>query len=120
MTSCYQQEGQVNVISLLQCSTSFNAERALCCCCSKALIFWSRRPLSRRRRRISSNTSSSSALDEKELTITTSNIKPILTDIILPAIPEIVAEGPEAGEREKGTEAQGTEQAEQKRVTNPE
>lgn len=46
--------------------------------------------------------------------------KPILTEIIFPGTPEIVAEGPEAGETEKGTEAQGTEQAEQKRVTNPE
>lgn len=50
------------LLPLLQRSTSFKAERALCCCCSKALIFWSSRPLSRRSRRISSNTSSSSAL----------------------------------------------------------
>lgn len=36
------------------------------------------------------------------------------------SVPEIVAEAFVAGEREKGTEAQGTEQAEQERVTNPE
>lgn len=36
------------------------------------------------------------------------------------SVPEIVAEVPGAGERQKGTEAQGTEQAEPERVTNPE
>lgn len=46
----------------------------------------------------------------------------MLTEILFPGteIPEIVAEVLGAGEREKGAEGQGTEQAEQETATNPE
>lgn len=45
----------------------------------------------------------------------------MLTEILFPGteIPEIVAEVLRAGEREKGAEAHGTEQAEQETATNP-